>query len=116
MHHVPKELRGAVTGFVILLCKGLIQDRRWNWDVEKCDWKGYKAGFTDPSILKTTLAVFLNTVEMDEAGVVTNYEDAKYRGFQYFRALVDSSYPFKAIEPAFQSHEIEEPDWRIWEA
>jgi hypothetical protein len=116
MHHVQKELRGAVTGFVILLCKGLIQDKRWNWNVDLCDWKRYHTGFTDPSILKTTLAVFLNTVEMDEAGAVTNYEDAKYRGFQYFRALVDSSYPFKAVEPPFQPHEIEEPDCRIWGA
>jgi hypothetical protein len=116
MHHVPKELRGAVTGFVILLCKGLIEDKRWNWDLDHCDWKRYQSGFLDPSALKITLAVFLNSLEMNEAGVVINYEDARFRGFQYFRAQVDPSYPIRAVEPPFQPHEIEEPDWRIWEA
>ncbi len=115
MHHVPKELRGAVTGFVILLCKGLIEDKRWSWDLDQCDWKRYQSGFTDPSILKTTLSVYLNTLRLDEAGVVLNFEDARFRGFQYFRAHVDSSYPISAVEPPFQPHEIEEPDWRIWE-
>lgn len=116
MHHIPTELRGAVSGFVVLLCKGLLDDQRWNWDLDRCNWRGYQAGFMDASILRTALAVFLNTLEMDEAGAVTNYDGAKFRGFQYFRALVDSSYPFEAVEPPFQPHEIEEPDWRIWEA
>jgi hypothetical protein len=116
MNHVPQDLRGAVTGFMILLCKGLIDDKRWDWDVERFDWKAYQAGFMEPSILKTTLAVFLNTLALDKTGRVTNYVDARFRGFQYFRALVDSSYPYKLVEPPFQAHEIEEPDWRIWEA
>jgi len=115
MSDVPQDLRGAVTGFVILLCKGLMDDKRWDWDIERCDWRTYQEGFTDPSILRTTLAVFLNTLELDEVGTVTNYADAKFRGFQYFRALIDPSYPYKSVEPSFQAHEIEEPDWRIWE-
>lgn len=101
---------------MILLCKGLISDKRWDWDVERYDWKGYQAGFSDPSILKTTLSVFLNALELDEAGKVINYADARFRGFQYFRALVDPSYPYKSVEPPFQPHEIEEADWRVWEA
>jgi hypothetical protein len=116
MHHVPKELRGVVTGFVILLCKGMIADKRWNWDLDKFDWKYYQSSFADPHVLKTTMAVFMNTIEIDEAGVVLNYGDACFRGFQYFRTQIDPSYTFKAVEPPFQPHEIEEPDWRIWEA
>lgn len=116
MQHVPKELRGAVTGFVILLSKGLIQDKRWNWDVDRCDWHRYQSGFADPSILKTTMAVFLNTLTMDEDGKVRNYEDARFRAFQYFRAHVDSSYPLAGVQPPFQPYEIEESDWRVWEA
>jgi hypothetical protein len=116
MQHVPKELRGAVTGFLVLLCKGLIEDRRWTWDVERCDWNRYQSGFADPSILKTTLSVFLNTLTMDEAGKASNYEDARFRAFQYFRALVDPSYPMAGVKPPFQAYEIEEPDWRVWEA
>jgi len=81
MRHVPKELRGAVSGFVVLLCKGLIEDERWSWDLDNCDWKRYQSGLADPSILRTTMVVFLNTLKMDEA------------------------------EPPFQSHEIEELWW-----
>jgi len=112
---VPIQLRGAVTGFVVLLSKGLIDDRRWNWDIEKCDWKRYQSGFSDPSVLKTTMAVFMNTLEVDVSGTVTNWPDATFRGFQYFRAQVDPSYPFKMIQPKFLQEEMEEPDWRIWE-
>ncbi|MGC3958589.1 MAG: hypothetical protein QM813_11805 [Verrucomicrobiota bacterium] len=116
MHHVPPELKGAFTGFVVLLSKGLIDDERWDWDVDRCDWKGYQAAFGDPLILKTTLAVFLNTLVTDDAGVVTNYRDARFRAFQYFRAQIDEAYPMALVQPPFQSHEIEEPDWRVWEA
>ncbi len=98
--------KGAVVGFIILLCKGLMEDARWNWDVEKCDWKNYQQAFLDPSILKTTLSVFVNCLEDN------NYEDARYRAFQYFRRIIDSDY--KPDQP-FTIKEIEEPDWRIWE-
>jgi hypothetical protein len=116
MHHVPEQLRGAVTGFVVLLCKGLIEDKRWDWDLDACDWTRYQSGFADPSILRTTVAVFMNTLEMDGAGIVLNYGDARFRASQYFRTHIDSAYPIGGVEPPFQSHEIEEPDWRVWEA
>ena len=110
MSHVPIELRGAVTGFIVDLCKGLIDDPRWDWDVEKCDWQGYQAGFSDPTILRTTVSVFLNTLATDEANKVTNYRDARFRAFQYFRALADPSYSWDSVQPAFQPHEIDEPE------
>jgi hypothetical protein len=112
---IPSDIRGATTGFVVLLSKGLIDDKRWNWDLEKCDWLRYRAGFSDPSVLKTTMAVFMNSLEIDESGKVINWSDASFRGFQYFRTQVDLTYPFTLIQPRFSLEEMEEPDWRIWE-
>jgi len=115
MKHISSDIRGAVTGFMMLLCKGLLDDERWDWDVEKADWKSYHAGFNDPTILKTTLAVFLNNLMVDDMGAVVNYEDARFRGFQYFRTLVDTLYTFKQVLPSFSSEELDEPNWYEWE-
>lgn len=104
-----------MTGFVVLLAKGLLDDDRWDWDVEQIDWNHYQAGFGNPTILKTTLSVFLNNVVLDDNEVVVNYQDARFRGFQYFRAMVDPSYPFAHVLPPFGSVELDEPDWRKWE-
>lgn len=115
MQGLSEEVRGAVAGFVVLLCKGLIDDSRWSWDVEQCDWKNYQAGFCDPTILRTSLAVFLNTLKLDDNGKVINYHDARFRAFQYFRAQIDPSYPWESVMPPFEPFEIEEQDWLIWE-
>jgi hypothetical protein len=116
MGRIPDSIRGAVTGFVILLSKGSLDDDRWNWDVEQFDCTRYQAAFCDPTILRTTLTVFLNNLELGDGLVVVNYEDARFRGFQYFRGLVDSSYSIAQVHPPFQAFELEEPDWRVWEA
>lgn len=116
MQRVSSDVQGAVIGFLVLLNKGLMEDSRWDWDLDQFDWKVYREGFCDSTILKTTLAVFLNNLQLDDVGGVVNYHDARFRAFQYFRALVDPNYPYAAVEPPFQSFEIEEPDWRIWES
>jgi hypothetical protein len=116
MMRVSDDFRGAVTGFVVLLCKGLLDDDRWEWDVERFEWRHYQDGFGDPTILKTTLSVFLNNLRVDESGAVVNYRDARFRGFQYFRALIDPSYPIADVSPPFTSTELDERDWRVWEA
>ncbi|QDU94378.1 hypothetical protein Pla8534_21670 [Lignipirellula cremea] len=103
-------------GFMVLLSKGLLDDDRWDWDVERSDWKHYQSGFCDPTILRTTLSVFLNNLTLDEESGVVNYHDAKFRGFQYFRALIDPTYPIAKVSPPFDSAELDEPDWRVWEA
>src|SRR5205085_2088393 len=81
--HVPDDIRGAVTGFMIHLCKGLLDDPRWDWDIEQIDWQNYQAAFSDSTILRTTLCVFLNCLTVDEHEAVVNYDDARFRGFQY---------------------------------
>jgi len=115
MDHLPDDFRGAVTGFVVLLCKGLLEDERWDWDLDECNWQRYKDGFADPTVLKTTISVFLNNLRLDDSGAVANYNDARFRGFQYFRALVDPSYSIADVSPPFGLPELEEADWREWE-
>ncbi len=115
MRCVSSDVRGAVAGFLVLLSKGSLDDSRWDWDVDRFDWKHYQAGFCDPSTLRTTVAVFLNTLKLDDLGNVVNYHDARYRAFQCFRALIDPAYPWERVAPPFQPFEIEEQDWRIWE-
>src|SRR4051812_11126255 len=56
-----KEIKGAVVGFMVLLCKRLMDDDRWDWDVEKCDYKACNWGFSEPTVLRTTISVFMNT-------------------------------------------------------
>jgi hypothetical protein len=58
-----------------------MDDSRWDWDVERFDWKHYQAGFCDPTILRTTVAVFLNTLKLDDVGNVVNYQDATLEHF-----------------------------------
>lgn len=91
---------------MVLLCKGLMDDDRWDWDVEKCDWNKHQQGFLDPTILRTTLSVFMNSLDSK------SYWDARYRAFQYFRMLIEPSY--KPDTP-FTMEEMEEPNWYEWE-
>jgi hypothetical protein len=107
---LSEDIRGAVTTFVVDLCKGLIDDDRWDWDVEQCDWTRYQQGFADPTILRTTLSVFLNNLKLDGSEVISNYPDASFRGFQYFRMMVDSSYPSAKVSPPFSLEELQEYD------
>lgn len=116
MKRVPEDFRGVVTGFMVLLSKGLLDDDRWDWDVEQFEWQLYQAGFSDPTVLRTTLSVFLNNLRFDSNEAVINYQDARFRRFQYFRAMVDSTYPLDHVSPPFSPAELDEPDWGIWEA
>lgn len=110
---VPEDVKGAVVGFMILLVKGLLDDERWDWDNEASvkDWPFYQSAVADATILRTTLSVFLNTLQVKD-GKVLNYQDAKFRGFQYFRMLLGHE---GHTGLHFTAAELEEPDWRIWE-
>jgi len=109
MTKLPLPLKMALSDFIIDLQKGLIDDERWNWDVEKSDWKQYQESFLDPTILRTTLAVWMNTINLDATGSVTNEVDAAFRAFQYFRHMFDREYVASEAAPTFEPWEIEEP-------
>ncbi|MFN7878123.1 MAG: hypothetical protein ACK5PB_22590 [Pirellula sp.] len=115
MPHSPNDVRNAVVGFTVLLCKGLLDDDHGDWDLECFDTELYRAGFGDPTILRTTLAVFLNNLLLDDSNSVVNYNDARFRGFQYFRGMIDPAFPLSHVTPPFEPSELEELDWREWE-
>ena len=107
---ISKEIKGAVVGFMMHLSKGMVDDDRWDWTMQTvdCDWKGYEQAYLDPTIPRTTLSVFMNTLNDD----ASNYEDAVFRALQYFRML--SSTPRYKPEVPFTYEEMEEPEWYIW--
>lgn len=107
MNRLPRELKIEIVDFIIELQKGLIDDERWDFDVETCDWNAYQASFLDPTHLRTTLAVWLNHLAMDSEGTVENWEEARFRAAQYFRQHLDPRYK---AEPPFEAWEIEEPE------
>lgn len=102
-------LKSALSDFIIHLQGGLIDDERWIWDVEKSDWKRYQESFLDPTILRTTIAVWMNTIELDESGRVRNEVDAAFRAFQYFRHMFDREYFMCEEAQTFEPWEVEEP-------
>jgi len=106
---ITEQIKGAVVGFMVLLCKGLMDDDKWDWDVEKCDWENYQQAFLDPTILRTTVSVFMNCLD---GNTCENYGGARFRAFQYFRSMIEPQYK---PEPPFTANELEEPDWYTWE-
>jgi hypothetical protein len=102
-------LKVALSDFIINLQKGLIDDERWDWDVEETDWKEYQQSFLDPTILRTTIAIWMNTIRLSETGEVIHSTDAAFRAFQYFRSMFDRDYSHSKDAPKFEMREIEEP-------
>ncbi len=103
---ISKDIKGAVVGFIMHLQKGMVDDDRWDWTMEKVDsnWQSYREAFFDPTIMRTTMSIFMNTLNED----ASNYEDAKFRAFQFFRRFNDGY-----IVP-FTLEEMEEPNWYTW--
>lgn len=115
---VPPDVHGAVSGFLVLLVKGLLDDDRWDWDVDGLngeEWKAFQEAILDPTHLKTTLAVYMNNLRLSAEGRILNYGDARFRAFQYFR-LALAGYTLASLSPPLEPWELEEPDWRTWEA
>jgi hypothetical protein len=103
-----------VSGFLIHLVNGLLDDDRWDWDVDSLSedqWKSFQESILDPTHLRTTLAVFMNNLWCTVEGDVLNYVDARFRAFQYFRAyLAIGEFSRNQISPPLEQWELEEPD------
>jgi len=63
----------------------------------------YSCIFEEPSALEQTYAIFVNVLELDDEGTVTNAKQAEQRAAQYIRSYVDGAY---TIEPAFEDWEV----------
>jgi len=56
------------------------------------------------SALETAFAIFLNVLDVDDRGQVTNAETAQRRAAQYLRSYCDPAY---VVEPPFEDGEVE---------
>ena len=63
----------------------------------------YSCIFEEPSALEQTYAIFVNVLELDDAGTVTNAKLAEQRAAQYIRSYVDAAY---VVEPPFEDWEV----------
>ena len=67
------------------------------------DGVDYSSIFEEPSDLEQAYAIFVNVLEIDEAGTVTNSKDAERRAAQFIRSYVEPSY---VVAPAFEGWEV----------
>ena len=58
----------------------------------------------ESSFAEQAFAIFMNTLEIEEDGNVTNYKQAEFRAAQYIRAYFDNDY---VVVPAFAYWETE---------
>ena len=68
------------------------------------DGVDYSAIFEEPSALEQAYAIFVNVLEIDDAGVVLNAKHAERRAAQFIRSYVEEGY---VVEPAFEDWEVE---------
>lgn len=64
----------------------------------------YSAIFEEPSALEQAFAIFMNVLEVDDKGNVTNAKYAERRAAQEIRRYVDPSY---TVVPPFEDWELE---------
>jgi hypothetical protein len=57
-----------------------------------------------PSVIEQTFAIFVNVIEMDESGEVTNFEYAQKRATDFLRSFCDPTFK---VTPAFEDWEVE---------
>lgn len=58
----------------------------------------------ESSFAEQAFVIFMNTLEIEEDGNVTNYKQAEFRAAQYIRAYFDKAY---VVVPAFENEETE---------
>ena len=105
MNNIPEELKVEIAEYIIDLQKGLIEDPNWDFDLDNCDWETYQEAFLNPSVLRTTISIWLNHLKLN-GKEVENWEYARHRSYQYFRNYFDKDY---TPEKPFEAWEIEEP-------
>ncbi|MDI6105886.1 hypothetical protein QLQ12_45675 [Actinoplanes sp. NEAU-A12] len=100
MAQLPEDVRSALRFFAFYLANGtLVVDLLENFDY-RSNVLAYGSG------LEQVFAIFVNVLDVNDAGEVTNYGDAEYRAAQWIRRVCDSTYQ---VDPPFADWEIELP-------
>ena len=98
MSHLSTDCRAVITRFVYNLHNGLLA-----YPVLRgSDYQSVLK--EEPSAAEQTVAIFLNVLELDAAGRVTNADHAEGRAGQYLRSYIDPDYE---EHPAFEDRETE---------
>lgn len=63
----------------------------------------YSAIFEEPSALEQAFAIFINVLEIDDAGTVLNARAAELRAAQFIRSYVERTYE---VQPPLEDWEV----------
>lgn len=97
MAQLSPSVRGSVSRFALWLANGTA-------GLPVLDGVDYRCVFDEPSALEAAFAVYLNVLEVDADGVVTNARRAEERAAQHIRAYCDPGY---VVHPPFAGWEVE---------
>jgi hypothetical protein len=95
---VEPDLKAVVTRFVYDMCNGTLAYPL----LEGIDYRSVL--LAEPSSAEQLVATFLNLLDLNEEGQVTNADEARLRAEQYLRSYGDCDY---SVEPPFQQWELE---------
>ena len=108
MPHVSHSVSGALRTFSFWVANGTV-------GLPLLEGVDYFCIFSEPSALEQTYAIFINVLEFDEAGVVTNAKHAEHRATQPILQYVTgqrSSHPLqrgrlRCIDAARPNHALQ---------
>lgn len=90
MPHLANSVSGAVRFFSFVLANGTVSTTI----LEGGDYSGV---FEEPSALEQIYAIFMNVLEVDDDGKVTDSQRATERAVQYIRSFIADGH----VEPPF---------------
>ena len=101
---LPASLKSGLYWFVSDLSKGLLENDQWDFDTEwfdndRLDWDKYTAALLDPTVLTTTISIWMNNLAIDDAGCVSDAEHSAFRAAQYLRTQFDDAFTLDSIIP-----------------
>jgi hypothetical protein len=98
MAHLPENVRSAIRLFAFYVGNGTV-------NVELLDGIDYRPALMEfGSDLERVFAIFSNVLDVDEAGLVTNFDQASWRAAQWIRSYLDPDY---TVQPPFEDWEFE---------
>jgi hypothetical protein len=103
---LSESARGAIRQFAYWVAAGTVGGDNLLKDITRED---YLYIFDEPSACEAAFTIFLNNLEFDEMGRVTNFKHAEYRAAQELRRYLVDEYE---VEPPFEDWEVEQPMWQ----
>lgn len=98
MAHLPEDVRSAIRLFAFYVGNGTV-------DLKLLDGIDYRPALIEfGSDLERVFAIFSNVLDVDDAGRVTNFDQASRRAAQWIRSYLDSGY---TVQPPFEDWELE---------